>query len=204
MKPTKSSCARAATTAAGTSASRTPAPLLRFAAVGVTPGPLALREDCPGLFRPLQSWVSLGGEVGGEGMASPTCPSLQLTHLFDNEGTVVFAIFMALWGELPWAPVGASLSSRTTPAPSTLAANPGTHVTPLPTPAAATVFLELWKRHRARVVLHWDLYGWDEDQVRGARGPRQGLSLPRALCGPHMVLPSLTHASPRLRRVSRV
>lgn len=30
----------------------------------------------------------------------------------------------------------------------------------------ATVFLELWKRQRAQVVLHWDLYGWDEDQVR--------------------------------------
>ncbi|XP_028370919.2 anoctamin-9 [Phyllostomus discolor] len=56
---------------------------------------------------------------------SDTCTFAKLTHLFDNEGTVVFAIFMALW---------------------------------------ATVFLELWKRHRARVVLHWDLYGWDEDQ----------------------------------------
>lgn len=30
----------------------------------------------------------------------PFCSSLQLTHLFDNEGTVLFAIFMALWGEL--------------------------------------------------------------------------------------------------------
>ncbi|XP_015417878.1 PREDICTED: anoctamin-9 [Myotis davidii] len=29
---------------------------------------------------------------------------------------------------------------------------------------AATVFLEFWKRQRAHVVLHWDLYGWDEDQ----------------------------------------
>uniref|UniRef100_G1RA07 Anoctamin n=1 Tax=Nomascus leucogenys TaxID=61853 RepID=G1RA07_NOMLE len=48
-----------------------------------------------------------------------------LTHLFDNDGTVVFAIFMALW---------------------------------------ATVFLEIWKRQRARVVLHWDLYVWDEEQ----------------------------------------
>ncbi|XP_041630226.1 anoctamin-9 isoform X3 [Vulpes lagopus] len=57
------------------------------------------------------------------GPARAPCP--QLTHLFDNEGTVVFAIFMALW---------------------------------------ATVFLEIWKRQRARVVLHWDLYGWDEDQ----------------------------------------
>ncbi|KAF5913678.1 hypothetical protein HPG69_007593 [Diceros bicornis minor] len=51
--------------------------------------------------------------------------ALQLTHFFDNDRTVLFAIFMALW---------------------------------------ATVFLELWKRYRARVVLHWDLYGWDEDQ----------------------------------------
>ncbi|KAM4850559.1 anoctamin-9 [Urocitellus parryii] len=56
---------------------------------------------------------------------SSTCTFAKLTHLFDNEGTVLFAIFMALW---------------------------------------ATVFLEIWKRQRARVVLHWDLYGWDEDQ----------------------------------------
>ncbi|XP_040826769.1 anoctamin-9 [Ochotona curzoniae] len=56
---------------------------------------------------------------------SDTCTFAKLTHLFDNEGTVLFAIFMALW---------------------------------------ATVFLELWKRQRAQVVLHWDLYGWDEDQ----------------------------------------
>ncbi|XP_045414534.1 anoctamin-9 isoform X2 [Lemur catta] len=56
---------------------------------------------------------------------SDTCTFAKLTHLFDNDWTVLFAIFMALW---------------------------------------ATVFLELWKRKRARVVLHWDLYGWDEDQ----------------------------------------
>ncbi|XP_012625012.1 anoctamin-9 isoform X1 [Microcebus murinus] len=56
---------------------------------------------------------------------SDTCTFAKLTHLFDNDSTVVFAIFMALW---------------------------------------ATVFLEIWKRQRARVVLHWDLYGWDEDQ----------------------------------------
>ncbi|XP_045437007.1 anoctamin-9 isoform X1 [Pipistrellus kuhlii] len=56
---------------------------------------------------------------------SDTCTFAKLTHLFDNEGTVIFAIFMALW---------------------------------------ATVFLEFWKRQRARVVLHWHLYGWDEDQ----------------------------------------
>ncbi|XP_054293625.1 anoctamin-9 isoform X2 [Pongo pygmaeus] len=56
---------------------------------------------------------------------SETCTFAKLTHLFDNDGTVMFAIFMALW---------------------------------------ATVFLEIWKRQRARVVLHWDLYVWDEEQ----------------------------------------
>ncbi|XP_060031852.1 anoctamin-9 isoform X2 [Erinaceus europaeus] len=56
---------------------------------------------------------------------SDTCTFAKLTHLFDNEGTVAFAIFMALW---------------------------------------ATVFLEFWKRKRAQVVQHWDLYGWDEEE----------------------------------------
>ncbi|XP_021501901.1 anoctamin-9 [Meriones unguiculatus] len=56
---------------------------------------------------------------------SEMCAFSKLTHLFDNDGTVVFAIFMALW---------------------------------------ATVFLEIWKRKRARVVLHWALYGWDEEE----------------------------------------
>ncbi|KAM9764163.1 anoctamin-9 isoform 4-T4 [Dama dama] len=62
---------------------------------------------------------------------SDTCAYAKLTHLFDNEGTVLFAIFMALW---------------------------------------ATVFLEMWKRERARVVLQWELYGWDEDQEEMALG----------------------------------
>ncbi|XP_062974809.1 anoctamin-9 [Elgaria multicarinata webbii] len=56
---------------------------------------------------------------------SDTCTYSKVTHLLDNEGTVVFAIFMALW---------------------------------------ATVFLELWKRKRARVVSKWKLYFWDEEE----------------------------------------
>ncbi|XP_073908253.1 anoctamin-9 isoform X2 [Castor canadensis] len=67
----------------------------------------------------------VGDHGGGYQLLSETCTFAKLTHFFDNEGTVVFAIFMALW---------------------------------------ATVFLEIWKRQRAHVVLHWDLYGWDEDQ----------------------------------------
>ncbi|XP_018416853.1 PREDICTED: anoctamin-9 [Nanorana parkeri] len=56
---------------------------------------------------------------------SDTCTYAKVTHLFDNEGTVFFAMFMAVW---------------------------------------ATVFLELWKRQRARVVFWWNLYSWDEDE----------------------------------------
>ncbi|XP_076769307.1 anoctamin-9 isoform X1 [Arvicanthis niloticus] len=56
---------------------------------------------------------------------SDMCTFSKLTHLFDNEGTVLFAIFMALW---------------------------------------ATVFLEIWKRKRAREVQSWDLYEWDEEE----------------------------------------
>ncbi|XP_015276190.1 PREDICTED: anoctamin-9 [Gekko japonicus] len=56
---------------------------------------------------------------------SDTCTYAKFTHLFDNEGTVLFAIFMALW---------------------------------------ATVYLELWKRQRAKVVSEWNLYLWDEEK----------------------------------------
>uniref|UniRef100_A0A8D0C4D9 Anoctamin n=1 Tax=Salvator merianae TaxID=96440 RepID=A0A8D0C4D9_SALMN len=56
---------------------------------------------------------------------SDTCMYAKVTHLLDNEGTVVFAIYMAVW---------------------------------------ATVFLELWKRQRAKVVRGWNLYWWDEEE----------------------------------------
>ncbi|XP_063800798.1 anoctamin-9 isoform X2 [Pseudophryne corroboree] len=56
---------------------------------------------------------------------SDTCTYAKVTHLFDNEGTVFFAMFMALW---------------------------------------ATLFLELWKRQRAKVATWWNLFSWDEDE----------------------------------------
>ncbi|XP_035769463.1 anoctamin-9-like [Neolamprologus brichardi] len=49
----------------------------------------------------------------------------EVTHLFDNEGTVAFAMFMAIW---------------------------------------ATLFLELWKRHRAKHVSKWKVYDWCEEE----------------------------------------
>uniref|UniRef100_A0A667WRK1 Anoctamin n=1 Tax=Myripristis murdjan TaxID=586833 RepID=A0A667WRK1_9TELE len=56
---------------------------------------------------------------------SDTCTYAKVTHLFDNEGTVAFAMFMAVW---------------------------------------ATLFLELWKRHRARHVSEWKVFDWCEDE----------------------------------------
>ncbi|XP_071415300.1 anoctamin-9 isoform X2 [Pithys albifrons albifrons] len=56
---------------------------------------------------------------------SDTCTYAKVTHMIDNEATVIFAMFMAIW---------------------------------------ATVFLELWKRQRAKVVTNWELYGWDEEE----------------------------------------
>lgn len=54
-----------------------------------------------------------------------TCTYAKVTLLFDNEGTVAFAMFMAIW---------------------------------------ATLFLELWKRHRAAHVSKWKVYDWCEEE----------------------------------------
>ncbi|KAB5525906.1 hypothetical protein PHYPO_G00145620 [Pangasianodon hypophthalmus] len=56
---------------------------------------------------------------------SDTCFYAKLSHLFDNEGTVAFAMFMAVW---------------------------------------ATLFLELWKRHRSVHVSRWRVFDWCEDE----------------------------------------
>ncbi|XP_056627462.1 anoctamin-9 isoform X2 [Triplophysa dalaica] len=56
---------------------------------------------------------------------SDTCTYAKVSQLFDNEGTVAFAMFMAIW---------------------------------------ATLFLELWKRHRALYVSKWNVYDWCEEE----------------------------------------
>lgn len=54
-----------------------------------------------------------------------TCAYAKVSHLFDNEGTVAFAMFMAVW---------------------------------------ATIFLELWKRHKATFVSKWKVFDWCEEE----------------------------------------
>uniref|UniRef100_A0AAX7SS20 Anoctamin n=1 Tax=Astatotilapia calliptera TaxID=8154 RepID=A0AAX7SS20_ASTCA len=61
----------------------------------------------------------------GTWQLSDSCTYAKVTHLFDNEGTVAFAMFMAIW---------------------------------------ATLFLELWKRHRAKHVSKWKVYDWCEEE----------------------------------------
>ncbi|XP_059378550.1 anoctamin-9 [Carassius carassius] len=56
---------------------------------------------------------------------SDTCTYAKVSQLFDNEGTVFFAMFMAIW---------------------------------------ATLFLELWKRHRALHVSKWKVFDWCEEE----------------------------------------
>ncbi|XP_051503264.1 anoctamin-9-like [Myxocyprinus asiaticus] len=56
---------------------------------------------------------------------SDTCTYSKVSQLFDNEGTVAFAMFMAIW---------------------------------------ATLFLELWKRHRALYVSKWNMFDWCEEE----------------------------------------
>ncbi|XP_038126786.1 anoctamin-9 [Cyprinodon tularosa] len=56
---------------------------------------------------------------------SDTCSYAKVSHLFDNEGTVAFAMFMAIW---------------------------------------ATLFLELWKRHRAKYVSKWKVFDWCDEE----------------------------------------
>ncbi|XP_070622234.1 anoctamin-9 [Erythrolamprus reginae] len=56
---------------------------------------------------------------------SDTCTYAKITHMVDNGGTVLFAMYMAV---------------------------------------LATLFLELWKRHRAKIVTDWKMYQWDEEE----------------------------------------
>ncbi|XP_042559583.1 anoctamin-9-like [Clupea harengus] len=55
-----------------------------------------------------------------------TCSYAKVSQLFDNEGTVAFAMFMAIW---------------------------------------ATLFLELWKRHRAKYVSRWKVSVWNDEEL---------------------------------------
>lgn len=56
---------------------------------------------------------------------SDTCIYAKVSQLFDNEGTVAFAMFMAIW---------------------------------------ATLFFEVWKRHRSLYVSKWNVFDWCDDE----------------------------------------
>ncbi|KAL2077071.1 hypothetical protein ACEWY4_026575 [Coilia grayii] len=109
-----------------------------------------------------------------------TCSYAKISHLFDNEGTVAFAMFMAIW---------------------------------------ATMFLELWKRQRAKYVSKWKVFDWCEEEeeliMEVVNNPdsipkefrhsylRSGLVLALATLV-LIVIIGLTHALVLMRLVSRV
>lgn len=78
----------------------------------------------------------------------------QVSTLFDNEGTVAFAMFMAVWGKLQYnlqyfhSVLVCSLNAEIN----------------LPF-LSATVFLEFWKRHTASFVCEWKVSDWCEEEV---------------------------------------
>ncbi|XP_037695094.1 anoctamin-3 isoform X2 [Choloepus didactylus] len=74
-----------------------------------------------------------------------SCIYAKVTYLFDNGGTVFFAIFMAIWGMEKAQPLDLDLNSS--------------QVT-----SSATVFLEFWKRRRSILTYAWDLIEWEEEE----------------------------------------
>lgn len=88
----------------------------------------------------------------------------QVSHLFDNEGTVAFAMFMAIWGEyltqadlihcdIKWSICCTAVLWFAESLFLTFCV------------FSATLFLELWKRHRARHVSQWKVFDWCEEEV---------------------------------------
>ncbi|MGH0157183.1 UNVERIFIED_CONTAM: hypothetical protein FKN15_033160 [Acipenser sinensis] len=128
---------------------------------------------------------------------SETCTYAKFTHLFDNEGTVFFSMFMALWAtlfleiwkrhrsqevckwklnnwdeneeelaldlinELSWDGV---LWNGCLPGAGLWVRGRGRLMSSCLFSFPATLFLEIWKRHRSREVCKWKLNNWDENE----------------------------------------
>lgn len=93
---------------------------------------------------------TLNGPIESSYLMVPTS-LLQQSHLFDNEGTVFFAIFMGIWGKCQ--PGEAVQSVSVDPDPAVI-------------PLTVTLFLEFWKRRQARLEYEWDLVDFEEEQLQ--------------------------------------
>ncbi|KAK2535806.1 hypothetical protein Q9233_003532 [Columba guinea] len=77
-----------------------------------------------------------------------SCIYAKVTHLFDNGGTVFFAIFMAIWGKYIFICFVQLI----------LLCDYWLML------FTATVFLEFWKRRRAVLTYDWDLIDWEDEE----------------------------------------
>ncbi|POI35972.1 hypothetical protein CIB84_000277, partial [Bambusicola thoracicus] len=82
-----------------------------------------------------------------------SCIYAKVTHLFDNGGTVFFAIFMAIWVTLQGNEHTAHIDTVTLSQRSEELMI-----------STATVFLEFWKRRRAVLTYDWDLIDWEDEE----------------------------------------
>ncbi|TKS70194.1 Anoctamin-5 Gnathodiaphyseal dysplasia 1 protein [Collichthys lucidus] len=81
-----------------------------------------------------------------------TCLSSWQSHLFDNEGTVFFAIFMGIWVHNMMKVIKDLCKTWM---------DTQTH---LRNNSEVTLFLEFWKRRQARLEYEWDLVDFEEEQ----------------------------------------
>lgn len=78
-----------------------------------------------------------------------TCLHGRLTYLFDNPSTVIFSLFMSLWGKCIFFSSNQMKNKITTKCIYYI---------------AATLFLELWKNYSAEITHRWDLTGLDAQE----------------------------------------
>ena len=119
----------------------------------------------------LSSWVksdTLSAFKTNGGISAVKCnlhrSVLQQSHLFDNEGTVFFAIFMGIWGKFQLHVFTCSKPLRTEEFCSRCLPNKDLML-PVVQPAV-TLFLEFWKRRQARLEYEWDLVDFEEEQLQ--------------------------------------
>ena len=74
---------------------------------------------------------------------SKSCDLYNVSYLFDNDTTVIFAFVISVWGE---SSLSVSLMIHSSNS------------------AAATLFVELWKRRQAVLAWEWDLEMDDQEE----------------------------------------
>ena len=73
------------------------------------------------------------------------CAYTRISYLFDNPGTVFYAVFMSFWGKYFLLVLSSVVKSP---------------------PSLAVTFLEYWKRKNASLAHQWDCMGFTEEDEK--------------------------------------